>query len=83
MTHEAFLKNTTALTTGYLITAMNGTKPDSATNTYWTVFDQKTGELIPCGVSSYVPADNSITIFRYTYVSVNFSATGYCTKSSG
>jgi len=63
---------------GYLITAMNGTKQDPATNTYWKIFDEETGELTPCGVSSYVPVDKSKTIFRFTQASANYSASGYC-----
>ena len=63
---------------GYSITAMNGIKQDPATNTYWKIFDEQTGELTPCGVSSYVPVDNSSTIFRFTQVLANSSATGYC-----
>lgn len=67
---------------GYLVTAMNGTKQDPATSTYWMIFDEQTGGLTPCGVSSYVPLDNSATIFRFTQVSAssshNSSASGYC-----
>ena len=69
---------------GYLVTAMNGTKQDPATSTYWMIFDEQTGGLTPCGVSSYVPLDNSATIFRFTQVSAasshNSSASGYCTS---
>ena len=54
---------------GYLITAINGTKQDLATSTFWLIFDDQSGGLTPCGVSSYVPADNSITIFRFTQYS--------------
>jgi len=70
---------------GYLITAMNGTEQDPATSTYWMIFDGQTGGLTPCGVSFYVPVDNSTTIFRFTQDSADSNATGYCklTNSSG
>lgn len=67
---------------GYSITAMNGTKQDPATNTYWLIFDQQTGALTPCGISSYVPIDDSSTIFGYTQYPAgnhgNSSASGFC-----
>ena len=56
---------------GYFITAMNGTKQDPATSTYWMIFDEQTGGLTPCGVSSYVPLDNSATHFPL-YSSLGF-----------
>ncbi|XP_078373139.1 uncharacterized protein LOC144656771 [Oculina patagonica] len=71
---------------GYMITAMNGTKQNLATSTYWMLFDEETGEALPCGVSSYVPRNQSTTIFRYTtYSSHNTTVTGYCKQfpSSG
>jgi len=67
---------------GYLITAINGTKQDLATSTFWLIFDDQSGGLIPCGVSSYVPADNSITIFRFTQYSPSSghgnAVSGFC-----
>ena len=65
---------------GYFITAMNGTKQDPATSTYWLLFDEQSGGALPCGVSSYVPINQSTTIFRYTddSSSHNVTVTGYC-----
>ena len=65
---------------GYFITAMNGTKQDNATGTSWFLFDEQTGGALPCGVSSYVPINQSTTIFRYTddFSSHNDTVTGYC-----
>ena len=67
---------------GYLITAINGTEQDLATSTFWLIFDDQSGGLIPCGVSSYVPADNSITIFRFTQYSPSSghgnAVSGFC-----
>ena len=64
---------------GYYITAMNGTKQDPATGSSWFLFDEQTGGALPCGVSSYVPGNESTTIFRYTvYSSHSDNVTGYC-----
>ncbi|XP_078373140.1 uncharacterized protein LOC144656772 [Oculina patagonica] len=71
---------------GYLITAMNGTEQNPAKNTSWWLFDEETGEALPCGMSSYVPRNQSTTIFRYTASSSHdYNATGYCKQfpSSG
>ena len=64
---------------GYLITAMNGTENNQTAGTYWFLFDEQSGGLLPCGVSSYVPRNGSTSIFRYTANSNDNSAvTGYC-----
>ena len=64
---------------GYAITAMNGIKQDHGTATYWAIIDGKTGGSIPCGISSYVPASNSITVFRFTQTfGHNGPVSGYC-----
>ena len=64
---------------GYYITAMNGIQQNSTTGNYWFLFDEQTGGALPCGVSSYVPVNQSTTIFRYTtYSSHNDTVTGYC-----
>ena len=64
---------------GYYITAMNGIQQNSTTGYSWFLFDEQTGGALPCGVSSYVPVNQSTTIFRYTtYSSHNETVTGYC-----
>ena len=64
---------------GYGITAMNGTQQNSTAGFYWLPFDEQSGVAVPCGVSSYVPVNQSSTIFRYTtYSSHNGAVTGYC-----
>ena len=64
---------------GYYITAMNGTQQNSTTGNYWFLFDGQTGGALPCGVSSYVPVNQSTTIFRYTTSSSHSGkVTGYC-----
>ena len=67
---------------GYIITAMNGTKQDPADSKYWRIFDEQTGGDVPCGVSYYIPSDNSTTIFRFLQVSnpssYNNSVSGLC-----
>ncbi|XP_068699856.1 uncharacterized protein [Montipora foliosa] len=64
---------------GYAITAMNGIKQDHGTATYWAIIDGKTGGGIPCGISSYVPASNSITVFRFTQTFGHSGpVSGYC-----
>ena len=67
---------------GYIITAMNGIKQDPANSKYWRIFDEQTGGLISCGVSYYVPSENSSTIFRFLQTSNspsnNNSVSGYC-----
>ncbi|XP_078373128.1 uncharacterized protein LOC144656767 isoform X1 [Oculina patagonica] len=71
---------------GYMITAMNGTEQNPATSNYWMLFDEETGGALPCGVSQYVPRNQSTTIFRYTASSSHdYNATGYCKQfpSSG
>jgi len=71
---------------GYYITAMNGTQENSTSGFYWFLFDQKSGGALPCGVSSYVPVNQSTTIFRYTtYTNHSEQVTGYCKQfpSSG
>ena len=71
---------------GYYITAMNGTQQNSTTGNYWFLFDQQSGGALPCGVSSYVPINQSTTIFNYTtYSSHGENVTGYCKQfpSSG
>ena len=68
---------------GYSITSMNGIKRSHSTSTYWLIFDEKTGGGIPCGITSYVPQDNSTTIFRLT---ASFGhggpVSGYCKSNS-
>ena len=34
------------------------------TDTYWMIYDNKTGELTPLGVDQYQPKDDSVTVFR-------------------
>ena len=69
---------------GYSITAMNGIQQNPTTGYYWFLFDEETEEALPCGVSSYVPVNQSTTIFRYmTYSSHNNTVSGYCKDSSG
>lgn len=64
---------------GYYITAMNGTQENSTTGYSWFLFDEQSGGALPCGVSSYVPVNQSTTIFRYTtYSRHNDTVTGYC-----
>ena len=64
---------------GYSITAMNGTQQNSTTGNYWFLFDEQSEGTPPCGVSSYVPVNQSTTIFRYTTRSShNKTVTGYC-----
>ena len=64
---------------GYAITAMSGMQPNSIAGYYWFLFDEQTGGSLSCGVSSYVPVNQSTTIFRYTtYSSHNETFTGYC-----
>jgi len=65
---------------GYSITAMNGTQENPTTGYYWLLFDEQSGVAAPCGVSSYVPVNQSSTIFRYTatFSSHNDTVTGYC-----
>ena len=64
---------------GYYITAMDGTQQNSTTGYFWFLFDEQTGGALPCGVSSYVPVNQSTTIFRYTtYSRHNETVTGYC-----
>ena len=64
---------------GYSITAMNGIQQNPTTGYYWFLFDEETEEALPCGVSSYVPVNQSTTIFRYmTYSSHNNTVSGYC-----
>jgi len=65
---------------GYYITAMSGTQENSTTGYYWLLFDEQSGVAVPCGVSSYVPVNQSSTIFRYTatFSSHNDTVTGYC-----
>ena len=64
---------------GYYITAMDGTQQNSTTGNYWFLFDGQTGGALPCGVSSYVPVNQSTTIFRYTtYSRHSENVTGYC-----
>ena len=66
---------------GYSITAMNGIK--HSTGTYWLIFDEQTGGGIPCGITSYVPQDNSTTIFRLTATfGHSGSVSGYCKLAS-
>jgi len=71
---------------GYLITAMNGTKQDLATSMFRLIFDGQSGGLIPCGVSSYVPVENSTTVFRFTQYSASSSHSNlvsrYCKPAS-
>ena len=33
-------------------------------NTYWMIYDNKTGQLTPLGVDQYKPPDDSVTVFR-------------------
>ena len=71
---------------GYYITAMNGTRQNFTTGYYWFLFDEQSGGALPCGVSSYVPVNQSTTIFRYTtYSNHSDIVTGYCKQfpSSG
>ncbi|KAJ7393227.1 hypothetical protein OS493_006196 [Desmophyllum pertusum] len=64
---------------GYLITGMNGTQNNQTAGTYWSLFDEQSGGLPSCGVSSYVPRNGSTSIFRYTANSKdNSTVTGYC-----
>lgn len=64
---------------GYSITAMNDIQQNPTTGNYWFLFDEETEEALPCGVSSYVPVNQSTTIFRYTtYSSHNNTVPGYC-----
>ena len=67
---------------GYIITAMNGIKQDPANSKYWRIFDEQTGGLISCGISYYVPSDNSTSIFRFLQISNSSSysnvVSGYC-----
>lgn len=37
---------------------------DPQTNTYWMIYDNKTGQLTPLGVDQYEPPDDSVTVFR-------------------
>ena len=37
---------------------------DPQTNTYWMIYDNKTGKLTPLGVDGYQPKDDSVTVFR-------------------
>ena len=64
---------------GYSVTAVDGVKQDHSTYTYWLIVDGQKGGVTPCGISFYVPIEQSTTIFRLTN---NFShsgtVSGYC-----
>lgn len=50
---------------GYFITTINGIENDPSTNSYWTIYDEQTRAPLECGVSSYVPYDDSATAFNF------------------
>ena len=54
---------------------------DPATNTYWMIYDEETGELTPLGVDSYKPQDGSTTIFKLETRVNNECATAAETES--
>lgn len=49
---------------GHFITAMNGTKEDSKTDSYWMIYDKKAKKLFKPFVDQYKPQDGSTTILK-------------------
>ncbi|KAK2557703.1 hypothetical protein P5673_020067 [Acropora cervicornis] len=64
---------------GYSLTAVDGVKQNPSTKTYWLIVDGQNGGGTPCGISSYVPVDQSTIIFRLTNdFSHGGTVSGYC-----
>ena len=64
---------------GYAVTAVNGIKENPSTYTYWAIVDGQNGGAMPCGISFYVPFDQSTIIFRLTNdFSHSGTVSGYC-----
>lgn len=65
---------------GYSVTAVDGVKQNHSTYTYWLIVDGQNGGGIACGMSFYVPVDQSTTIFRFTndFSSHSGTVSGYC-----
>ncbi|XP_068756070.1 uncharacterized protein [Montipora capricornis] len=67
---------------GRSITAMNGVQQDPGTNTYWMIYDKKTGKYTSLGVDQYKPADDSVTVFRLAKPNESHEETGNSDVSS-
>ena len=73
---------------GYFITSINGTENNPDKSSYWMIYDEQTGASLKCGVSSYLPSNDSTTLFRFTKLPSdsshgnNASTSGRCKKHS-
>ncbi|XP_022793470.1 uncharacterized protein LOC111332411 isoform X1 [Stylophora pistillata] len=73
---------------GYFITSINGTENNPDKSSYWMIYDEQTGASLRCGVSSYLPSNDSTTLFRFTKLPSdsshgnNASTSGRCKKHS-